>query len=69
MLETDIDYAVGLKESTRQYRHLTKEDYVLTSGDGIRFVVSNQWDKVNIQNLLMIAENQGWDYKISRCID
>lgn len=69
MLETDIDYAVGLKEKTRQYRHLTKEEYVLTSGDGIRFVVSNQWDKVNIQNLLMIAENQGWDYKISRCIN
>jgi hypothetical protein len=54
----------SLKESSGQFRHLVKDEFVLTSGDNIRFVVSNQWDKVNILNLLQIAKNQGWSYEI-----
>lgn len=53
-----------LKKSSGQFRHLVKDEFVLTSGDNIRFVVSNQWDKVNILNLLQIAKNQGWSYEI-----
>lgn len=64
LLEDDLDYAKSLKESSGQFRHLIKDDYVLTSGDNIRFVVSNQWDKVNILNLLQIVKNQGWNYEI-----
>lgn len=40
------------------------DDFVLTIGVNIYFVVSNQWDKVNILNLLQIAKNQGWNYEI-----
>ena len=64
LLEDDLDYAKTLKESSGQFRHLVKDEFVLTSGDNIRFVVSNQWDKVNILNLLQIAKNQGWKYEI-----
>ena len=64
LLEDDLDYAKSLKESSGQFRHLVKDEFVLTSGDNIRFVVSNQWDKVNILNLLQMAKNQGWNYEI-----
>lgn len=64
LLEDDLHHANSLKESSGQYRHLVKDEFVLTSGDNIRFVVSNQWDKVNILNLLQIAKNQGWNYEI-----
>lgn len=64
LLEDDLEYAQSLKKSSGQFRHLVKDEFVLTSGDNIRFVVSNQWDKVNILNLLQIAKNQGWSYEI-----
>jgi hypothetical protein len=64
LLEEDLEYAKSLKESTGQFRHLVKDEFVLTSGDNIRCVVSNQWDKVNILNLLQIVKNQGWNYEI-----
>ena len=54
------------KEETSRYRHLLKEEYVLTSGDGVKFVVSNQWEKANVLNLLQIAKNEGWSYEIVR---
>lgn len=64
LLEDDLDFAKSLKESSGQFRHPVKDEFVLTSGDNIRFVVSNQWDKVNILNLLQIAKNQGWNFEI-----
>jgi hypothetical protein len=64
LLEDNLEIANSLKESSGQFRHLIKDDYVLTSGDGVRFVVSNQWDKVNILNLLQFVKNQGWKYEI-----
>lgn len=64
LLEDNLEIANSLKESSGQFRHLIKDDYVLTSGDGVRFVVSNQWGKVNILNLLQFVKNQGWKYEI-----
>lgn len=63
-IEDDIEAARNLKEETSMYRHLLKEEYILTSGDGVRFVVSNQWEKANVLNLLQIAKNEGWSYDI-----
>ena len=63
-IEDDIELARKLKEETSMYRHLLKEEYILTSGDGVRFVVSNQWEKANVPNLLQIAKNEGWSYEI-----
>ena len=52
------------KVTDNKYRHLIKEQFVLTSGDNVKFVVCNQWDKVNVLNLLRIAKEQGWSYEI-----
>ena len=60
-----IQYStMTLKEESGQYRHLLKGEYILTSGDGVRFVVSNQWEKGNVLYLLQIAKNEGWKYEI-----
>ena len=64
LLEDNLEIANSLKKSSGQFRHLVKEEFILTSGDGVRFVVSNQWDKVNILNLLQFVKNQGWKYEI-----
>lgn len=63
-IEDDIEAARNLKAETSMYRHLLKEEYILTSGDGVRFVVSNQWEKANVLNLLQIAKNEGWNFEI-----
>ncbi len=63
-IEDDIEAAKMAKEETGQPRHLLQEEYILTSGDGVRFVVSNQWEKGNVLNLLQIAKNEGWKYEI-----
>ena len=65
-IEDDIEAARKLKEETSMYRHLLKEEFILTSGDGVKFVVSNQWEKANVLNLLQIAKNEGWQYEIVR---
>jgi hypothetical protein len=63
-IEDDIEAARNLKDETNANRHQLKDEYILTSGDGVRFVVSNQWEKGNVLNLLQIAENEGWKYEI-----
>lgn len=63
-IEDDIEAARNLKEESGSHRHLLKDEYILTSGDGVRFVVSNQWEKANVLNLLQIAKNEGWSYEI-----
>lgn len=63
-IEDDIEAARNLKETTLKYRHLLDDEHILTSGDGVRFVVSNQWEKANVLNLLQIAKNEGWSYEI-----
>lgn len=63
-IEDDIETARNLKDETSMNRHLLKDEFILTSGDGVRFVVSNQWEKGNVLNLLQIAKNEGWKYEI-----
>ena len=63
-IEDDVESARSLKEETSMYRHLLMDVYILTSGDGVKFVVSNQWEKANVLNLLQIAKNEGWSYEI-----
>lgn len=66
MLEENIEYAKSLKESTGAFRHQTKRQFVLKSGDGVKFVVSNQWSTVNVMNLVQFIQKQGWDFKIKK---
>lgn len=64
LIEDDLEAANSQKDVDNKYRHLIKEQFVLTSGDNVKFVVCNQWDKVNVLNLLRIAKEQGWSYEI-----
>ena len=48
------------------FRHQTKRQFVLKSGDGVKFVVSNQWSTVNVMNLVQFIQEQGWDFKIKK---
>ena len=64
LIEDDLEAANLQKDVDNKYRHLIKEPFVLTSGDNVKFVVCNQWDKVNVLNLLRVAKEQGWSYEI-----
>lgn len=66
MLEEDIEHAKSLKKSTGYPRHQLKRQFILRSGDGVRFVVSNQWSIVNVMNLIHFIQEQGWTIKIKR---
>ena len=66
VIEEDIDYAKSLKDSTGAYRHQTKRQFILRSGDGVKFVVSNQWSTVNVMNLVEFIQKQGWNLIIKK---
>ena len=42
-------------------RYVMAADSILTSIDGVRFVVSNQWGKYNIVNILELLEKWNWN--------
>lgn len=69
MLEDDLELAEKLKEDSGMYRHHVKSNFILTSGDGIKFVVSNQWDNINTLNLIQFATEQGWSVKIKEGVE
>ena len=62
----NIKLAKSLKKETGAYRHHTKTEFVLRSGDGIKFVVSNQWSSVNVMNLIQFIKEEGWTIKIKK---
>lgn len=64
LIEDNLEQALSLKEKEKKYRHLIKEEYVLTSGDNVKFVVCSQWDKVNILNLVQIVKEQNWSFEV-----
>ena len=66
MLEEDIEHAKKLKDITGYPRHQTKRQFILKSGDGVKFVVSNQWSIVNVMNLIRFIQKQGWSLKIKK---
>lgn len=42
-------------------RYLMKEEELLTTADGVRFAVCNQWGLYNIPNSLRLIEKWGWN--------
>lgn len=42
-------------------RYVMSDDLILTSADGIRFAVSNQWGRYNFVNILELLEKWGWN--------
>jgi hypothetical protein len=63
LIEDNISAAKKLRDSG-PIRHFLKEKDILVSGDGIPFVVCNQWDKNNLPNILERVEQFGWRYSV-----
>ena len=64
-IQEDIETARNWKELKEDHVHYFIQDKdILTSGDGIDFVVCVEWEKSNIINVLGIAKALGWTFKI-----
>jgi len=64
-LTNDIEKARNWKELGEDHVHYFIDDNdILTSGDGVQFVVCVEWDKNNIINVLGIAQALGWKFEI-----
>ena len=63
-IEEDIKYAKSIKKESGKPKHQTDPSQILTSGDGVKFVVSSQWGSENSMNLVRFAEDQRWDIKV-----
>lgn len=62
-LECNIQHARDWKELGEDHVHYFV-DKVITSGDGIPFVVCVEWDRTNIVPVLGIAKALGWTIKV-----
>ncbi|MCF1753174.1 type I restriction enzyme HsdR N-terminal domain-containing protein [Mariniradius sediminis] len=56
----ELGYVQQKYQHTDDKRHFTKEHEILTSADNIRFVVSTEWTIDNVQNIVKIAEKEGF---------
>ena len=64
-IQEDIESARKWKELGEDHLHYFIQDKdILTSGDGINFVVCVEWEKSNIINVLGIAKALGWTFEI-----
>lgn len=62
-LESDVDKAKNWKELGEDHVHYFLND-VITSGDGVAFVVCVEWDRTNIVPVLGIAKALGWSVEL-----
>ena len=62
-IQEDVETAKKWKELGEDHNHYFVND-VLTSGDGVDFVVCVEWDKTNIIKVLGIAKALGWTFGI-----
>ena len=66
-IQEDIETARNWKELKEDHVHYFIQDKdILTSGDGIDFVVCVEWEKSNIINVLGIAKALGWTFEIRK---
>lgn len=62
-IQEDVETAKNWKNLGEDHNHYFVND-VLTSGDGVDFVVCVEWERNNLQKVLGIAEALGWKYEI-----
>lgn len=62
-LESDIERVKNWKELGEDHVHYFVDD-ILTSGDGVQFVVCVEWEKANVIPVLGIAKALGWKFEI-----
>ena len=59
----DIESAKNWRELGEDHNHYFIND-ILTSGDGVNFVICVEWDRTNIIKVLGIAKALGWTFEI-----
>lgn len=64
LLQPDLEFAQRTKEEGRMRYFEGIGGGVFTTSDGIKFMVSNQWDWKNLPALLRVVEEQGMTYEI-----
>lgn len=64
-LESDVDRAKNWKQLGEDHVHYFVDE-VLTSGDGVQFVVCVEWERNNIVPVLGIAKALGWRVELVR---
>lgn len=62
-IQEDVESAKNWKALGEDHVHYFIND-VLTSGDGINFVVCVEWDRTNIIKVLGIAKALGWTFEL-----
>lgn len=64
-LQSNIEAARNWKEFGEDHVHYFTDE-VITSGDGVAFVVCVEWDRTNIVPVLGIAKALGWNVEIAK---
>lgn len=62
-IQEDIDSAKNWRLLGEEHNHYFTNE-ILTSGDGVNFVVCVEWDRTNIIKVLGIAKALGWAFEI-----
>lgn len=57
---SDIASSSQNKKDLKSRYTMSSDEYILSSSDGIRFVVSNQWGSYNFVNFLDHIKKMGW---------
>jgi hypothetical protein len=55
-----LDFVETKYANKSNKRHFTGSDEILESSDGIKFVVSTEWGKGNIENIVDLAKREGF---------
>lgn len=56
-----LDYVLSKYANHNNKRHFLNSNEILMSSDNIKFVVSTEWNKDNVKNIVKIAEQEGID--------
>ena len=56
-----LDFVETKYANKSQKRHFTKDNEILVSKDNIKFVVSTEWDKDNVNNIVDLAKKEGFE--------
>lgn len=57
----ELDFVETKYANKSNKRHFTGSDEILTSADNIQFVVSTEWEKGNINNIVELARKNGFE--------
>ena len=66
LLQPDLEFAQKTKDEGRMRYYAGKGGCILTTSDGVRFMVSSQWDWRNLPGLLQTIEKYGMTWSVAK---